>query len=54
MRIIEKGYTMRSIAFELSQPSINEPQEVNDVWEYVKNNPEQQLILDQVLNHKIS
>ena len=53
MRIIEKGFSMRSIPFELSQPSINEPQEVEDVWRYVANNSEQKQLLDTVLNMKI-
>jgi len=54
MRIIEKGYAMRSIPFESSQPSINEPSEVEDVWNCVKNIPEQQDLLNQVLNFKLS
>ena len=54
MRIIEKGFAMRSIPFESSQPSINEPSEVDDVWNCVKNTPEQQDLLNQVLNFKLS
>lgn len=54
MRIIEKGYAMRSIPFESSQPSINEPSEVEDVWNYVKKDQEQQDLLQQVLNFKLS
>ena len=54
MRIIEKGYTIRSIPFEVSQPSINEPQEVDDVWNYVNNSLEQQDLLKQVLNFNLS
>ena len=53
MRIIEKGYPICSIPFESSQPSINEPSEVEEVWNYVKNNPEQQDLLRQVLNLKL-
>ena len=53
MRIIEKGYAIRSIPFESSQPSINEPSEVEDVWNCVKNIPEQQELLNQVLNFKL-
>lgn len=50
MRIIEKGYAMCSIPFESSQPSINEPPEVNDVWDYVNSDQEQQDLLQKVLN----
>lgn len=53
MRIIEKGYVMRSIPFELSHPSINEPHEVDDVWNYVDQNKEQQELLEKVLNLKL-
>lgn len=53
MRIIEKGYTMCSIPFESSQPSINEPNEVDDVWNYVDNNQEQQDLLQKVLNFNL-
>ena len=54
MRIIEKGYTLCSIPFESSQPSINEPSEVDDVWNYVENDQEQQDLLQKVLNFKLS
>ena len=54
MRIIEKGYSIRSIPFESSQPSINESSEVDDVWNYVENDKEQQDLLKQVLNFKLS
>ena len=54
MRIIEKGYPMHSIHFELSQPSINEPDEVTDVWNYVKKNQEQQDLLQKVLNFEFT
>ena len=54
MRIIEKGYTISSIPFELSQPSINEPSEVDDVWNYVENDQEQQDLLQKVLDFKLS
>jgi len=53
MRIIEKGFSMRSIPFELSQPSINEPHEVEDVWQYVAKNSEQKQLLESVLNMKV-
>ena len=54
MRIIEKGYPMSSIPFESSQPSINQPSEVDDVWNYVNKDLEQQDLLEQVLNFKLS
>jgi len=54
MRIIEKGYSMCSIPFESSQPSINEPIDVDDVWNYVDNDKEQQELILQVLNFKLS
>ena len=54
MRIIEKGYPMSSIPFESSQPSINEPSEVDDVWNYVNKDLEQQDLLQQILNFKLS
>ena len=53
MRIIETGYPISSIPFESSQPSINEPSEVREVWSYVKNNSEQQDLLRQVLDFKL-
>ena len=53
MRIIEKGYVIRSIPFESSQPSINEPSEVEDVWNYVGNDQEQQDLLQKVLNYNL-
>tara|TARA_B100000927_G_C16440116_1_gene459392 strand:+ start:160 stop:933 length:774 start_codon:yes stop_codon:yes gene_type:complete len=53
MRIIENGYSIRSVPFGCSQPSINEPFEVELVWEYVKNNKEQKNILEDVFNLKI-
>lgn len=53
MRIIEKGFSLSSIPFELSQPSINEPQEVEDVWRYVSKNIEQKRLLESVLDMKM-
>lgn len=52
MRIIEKGFSLSSIPFELSQPSINEPREVEDVWHYVAKNNEQKQLIETVLNMK--
>ena len=53
MRIIEKGYNIQSIPFELSQPSINEPNEVDEVLKYISQNAEQQYILKKVLSYKL-
>lgn len=53
MRVIEKGYSMHSVPFESSQPSINEPNEVKDIWDYIENNKEQQELLNMVLNFKL-
>tara|TARA_B100000963_G_scaffold51636_1_gene39815 strand:- start:1221 stop:1994 length:774 start_codon:yes stop_codon:yes gene_type:complete len=50
MRIIENGYSICSVPFESSQPSINEPSEVQLVWDYVANNKEQKTILEKVFN----
>ena len=54
MRIIENGYSIRSIPFGSSQPSINEPYEVDLVWDYVQKNKEQKNLLKQVLNFNFS
>ena len=51
MRIIENGYSICSVPFELSQPSVNEPAEVQLVWDYVANNKEQKMILEKVFNY---
>lgn len=53
MRIIENGYLIRSVPFDSSQPSINEPFEVGLVWEYVQNNEEQKNILEDVFNFNV-
>ena len=53
MRVIEKGYSMHSVPFESSQPSINEPNEVKGIWDYIENNKEQQELLNKVLNFKL-
>jgi 3-deoxy-manno-octulosonate cytidylyltransferase (CMP-KDO synthetase) len=49
MRIIENGYSMRSISVDPSLPSINEPDEVNTVLEYIHSNEEQKKLLEKVL-----
>ena len=50
MRIIENGYSICSVPFESSQPSVNEPSEVQLVWDYVANDNEQKIILEKVFN----
>jgi 3-deoxy-manno-octulosonate cytidylyltransferase (CMP-KDO synthetase) len=52
MRIIENGYSIKSIPLESSQPSINEPDELTEVLNYIKSNTEQQMLLEKVLNFK--
>lgn len=49
MRIIENGYSLRSIAVSPSLPSVNEPAEAGAVLDYIQNNSEQRLLLEQVL-----
>ena len=49
MRIIENGYSICSVPFESSQPSVNEPSEVQLVWDYVANDNEQKIILRKFL-----
>jgi 3-deoxy-manno-octulosonate cytidylyltransferase (CMP-KDO synthetase) len=49
MRIIENGYSMRSIPVNPSLPSINEPDEVKTVLAYIQSNEEQKKILEKVL-----
>jgi 3-deoxy-manno-octulosonate cytidylyltransferase (CMP-KDO synthetase) len=45
MRIIEHGFTMQSVAFVESLPSVNEPAEADIVFDYIKQHPEQQTLL---------
>lgn len=53
MRIIENGYTMHSVPFRESLPSVNEPEEAEIVIEYIKKNPEQQRLLETTTGVKI-
>ena len=46
MRIIENGYTISSVPFHESLPSVNEPEEAQTVIEYIKKNSEQQCLLE--------
>ena len=49
MRIIENGYNLISVQVSPSLPSVNEPEEVIIIKNYIKNNPEQQELLKLVL-----
>ena len=49
MRVIENGYKVYSVEVFPSLPSVNEPEEADIVQNYIKNNPEQQILLDSVL-----
>jgi 3-deoxy-manno-octulosonate cytidylyltransferase (CMP-KDO synthetase) len=49
MRIIENGYNLISVQVSPSLPSVNEPEEAEIVKNYIKHNPEQQKLLDCVL-----
>ena len=52
MKIIENGFNINSIEFELSQPSINEPSDEIEVLRYIEGDLEQKVLMDQVLNYK--
>ena len=47
MRIIENGATLRSVPFEESLPSVNEPAEADIVIDYMRAHPIQQKLLKQ-------
>ena len=49
MRIIDNGYSLCSIPISPSIPSVNEPDEVEVVLDYIRHNTEQQALLGQVL-----
>lgn len=49
MRIIENGFTMQSIPFNESLPSVNEPSEVDIVMDYIAKNPIQQQLLEKTI-----
>lgn len=53
MRIIENGYSMQSVPFNESLPSVNEPSEAQIVIDYIKSNPEQQKLLHQTFGISI-
>jgi 3-deoxy-manno-octulosonate cytidylyltransferase (CMP-KDO synthetase) len=49
MRIIEHGYTINSINVSPSLPSVNIPEEAELVYDFIKNNQEQQDILRYII-----
>jgi 3-deoxy-manno-octulosonate cytidylyltransferase (CMP-KDO synthetase) len=49
LRIIENGFTIRSVPVEPSLPSVNEPREAEIVLEYIQGNDEQLGLLNQVI-----
>jgi len=48
MRIIENGFALQSVPVSPSLPSVNEPQEAETVLRYIRENPEQRLLLEQI------
>mgnify|MGYP000026360525 CR=1 FL=1 len=50
MRIIENGYELQSVPVEPSLPSVNEPHETDLIFEFIKNNVEQKIILEKTLS----
>lgn len=48
MRIIENGYNMTSVPVEPSLPSVNEPEEVEEVLDYLRQNEEQYHLLQRI------
>lgn len=50
MRIVESGGTLVSVPVDTSLPSVNEPHEADIVLEQIKTIPEQQALLQRVLN----
>jgi 3-deoxy-manno-octulosonate cytidylyltransferase (CMP-KDO synthetase) len=49
MRIVENGYSIKSVPVTPSLPSVNEPLEADVVVEYIKNDEEQRRLLELVL-----
>jgi 3-deoxy-manno-octulosonate cytidylyltransferase (CMP-KDO synthetase) len=54
MRIIEYGYTLRSVPVSPSVASINEPAEADVVLEYIQNDDEQRILLEQLVQMDVS
>lgn len=53
LRIIENGYSMYSVPFSESLPSVNEPEEAQIIIEYIKKNSEQKRLLEVTTGVKI-
>ena len=49
MRIIENGFSLQSVLVNPSLPSINEPQEVEVVLDYLRHSSEQRVLLERIL-----
>jgi len=52
MRIIESGYPLYSVDVNPSLPSINEPHEADTVLDYLKEDEEQNLLLEKILKNE--
>ena len=51
MRIIESEFSLHSVDVSPSLPSINEPNEVNIVLDYLKSHKEQQILLKKIISN---
>jgi len=51
LRIIENGYTINSVNFNHSLPSVNEPHEADIILRYVEQNTEQKRLLEKILQN---
>lgn len=49
MRILESDYTLQSVRVAPSLPSVNEPHEAAVVLDYIRRDPEQKQLLEQIL-----
>lgn len=52
MRIIENGFILNSVAVSPSLPSVNEPNEASIVLDYIRDNPEQQALLEYTIGEQ--
>lgn len=50
MRIIENGYSLRSVPVSPSLPSVNQPDEADIVLDYIQHNAEQRALLERILS----
>ena len=50
MRIIENGYSLRSVPVSPSLPSVNKPDEAEIVLNYIRHNAEQRALLERILS----